>query len=141
MSDFNSLWRCVKPSSMREANDFSRAFELSEKEYKSDKSFSTFANSPKNIDQNLKLENIKKIISSRLQLSNNARLIDVDFSNAQEEINLSDDYIHITHDIDRDPHHSIFYLNNCYDNEELKNEIWLIFRSNIKSNYRFGDDS
>lgn len=141
MSDFSSLWRCVKPSCFKEANDFSKAFELSEKEYLTDKSFSTFSNSPKNIDDALKLENIKKILSSRLNVSKNARLIDVDFSTAQEEINLSDDYINITHDIDRDPHHSIFYLNDCYDNEVLKNEIWLIFRSNIKSNYRFGDDS
>ena len=141
MSDFNSLWRCVKPSCMKEANDFSRAFELSEKEYQSDKSFSTFSNSPKNIDDSLKLENIKQIFSRKLNVGKNARLIDVDFSNAQEEINLSNDYIHINHDVDRDPHHSIFYLNDCYDNEEIRNEIWLIFRSNIKANYRFGDDN
>lgn len=141
MSDFNSLWRCVKPSCMKEANDFSRAFELSEKEYQSDKSFSTFSNSPKNIDDSLKLENIKQIFSRKLNVGKNARLIDVDFSNAQEEINLSNDYIHINHDVDRHPHHSIFYLNDCYDNEEIRNEIWLIFRSNIKANYRFGDDN
>ena len=54
MSDFSSLWRCVKPSCMKVENDFSRAFELSDKEYKSDKSFSTFSNLPKNIDESMK---------------------------------------------------------------------------------------
>lgn len=141
MSDFSSLWRCVKPSCMEAANDFSRAFELSEKEYLGDKSFSTFSNSPKNIDTSLKLGNIKQVLHGRLSLSNNARLLDVDFSNAEEEINLSGDYINIKHDIDRDPHHSIFYLNDCYDNEEIRNDIWLVFRANIKSNYRFGDNT
>lgn len=141
MSDFSSLWRCVKPSCMKEANDFSRAFELSEKEYLTDKSFSTFSNSPKNIDNSLRVENIKKIFNSKLNISKNACLIDVNFSNAQEEINLSDNHIHITHDIDRDPHHSIFYLNDCYDDDELRNEIWLIFRSNIKSYFKFGQDN
>lgn len=140
MSDFSSLWRCVKPSCMQEANDFSRAFELSPKEYSTDKSFSTFSNSPKNISPPLKLDNIKSIFRSRLKLSNNARLLDIDFDNALEEIELSGNYISITHDVDRDPHHSIFYLEDCYDNDEIRNEIWLVFRSNIQSNYRYGDE-
>ncbi|MGL5159449.1 MAG: hypothetical protein ACRC79_11690 [Acinetobacter junii] len=126
---------------MEATNDFSRAFELSVKEYQGDKSFSTFSNSPKDIDPLLKLENIKQILHGRLVLSKNARLLDVDFSNAEEEINLSGDYISIKHDIDRDPHHSIFYLNDCYDNEEIRNDIWLTFRANIKSDYRSGDNN
>ncbi|NUG52546.1 hypothetical protein, partial [Acinetobacter lactucae] len=65
---------------------------------------------------------------------------DIDFNNALEEIELSGDYISITHDVDRDPHHSIFYLENCYDNDEIRNDIWLVFRANIKSNYRYGDE-
>ena len=138
MSDFSSLWRCVKPSCMKVENDFSRAFELSDKEYKSDKSFSTFSNLPKNIDESLKEENIKQIFSSKLNVNKNACILDVDFSNALDEINLSDTIIHINHDVDRDPHHSVFYLNDCYDNEDLRNDIWLIFRSNIKSHFKFG---
>lgn len=139
MSNFSSLWRCVKPSCMQAANDYSRAFELSKKEYETDKSFSTFSNSPKNITISKKLENIKMIFSDRLKLSNNARLLDIDFDNALEEISLSGDYVKIVHDIDRDPHHSIFYLNECYDNEEIRNEIWITFRANVQADYRYGD--
>lgn len=129
----SNSWRYVSPTVFNINQDFRDAFSLRNRKNEREKEVSFFINKDSCNDDQLRLKDALVVIDKKLKITDNSHLLNVDLLNAVDEANMSYELLEVK--MGKFPHCSMYYLNDCYDDQQLRTLVTTILISNIKKQY------
>lgn len=130
----SNSWRYVSPTIFNKYQDFRDAFSLRDRKNGREEEVSFFVNKYSCNDDQLRLEDALLVIDKKLKITDNSHLLNVDLLNAVDEANMVYEYLEVK--MGKFPHCSMYYLNGCYDDQQLRILMTTILISNIKKQYK-----